>query len=193
MSDYQAYLNQSILELLVEDLLDTFIVSYLTALANASKLRMPAATDRIRDDVSLAFKFFSTLKPAKELEQYFEVVELVLALLEASKSLVFLSFWEFAKIHGPNVSFVEGLMKARDDLDRTAVSEVLESVKRKVKEEGLTDRKWSQFLSALSDLLFTTIHLLTLFVFFAPAPEPTIMKKIAIQGTFARLLRSAGS
>lgn len=193
MSDYQAYLNQSILELLVEDLLDTFIVSYLTALANASKLRMPAATDRIRDDVSLAFKFFSTLKPAKELEQYFEVVELVLALLEASKSLVFLSFWEFAKIHGPNVSFVEGLMKARDDLDRTAVSEVMESVKRKVKEEGLTDRKWSQFLSALSDLLFTTIHLLTLFVFFAPAPEPTIMKKIAIQGTFARLLRSAGS
>ena len=84
-------------------------------------------------------------------------------------------------------------MKARDDLERTAVSEVLESVKRKVKEEGLTDRKWSQFLSALSDLLFTTIHLLTLFVFFAPAPEPTIMKKIAIQGTFARLLRSAGS
>ena len=141
MSDYQPYLNPSILELLVEDLIDSFLVAYLTALANASKLRMPAATNRIRDDVALAFKFFSTLKPAKELESYFEVIELVLALLEASKSLVFLSFWEFAKIHGPNVSFVEGLMKARDDLDRTAVSEVMESIKRKVKEEGITDRK----------------------------------------------------
>ncbi|THH05397.1 hypothetical protein EW145_g4825 [Phellinidium pouzarii] len=143
MNDYQQYLNSSILDLLVEDLLDTFLVSYLTALANATKLRMPAATDRIRDDITLAFKFFSGLKPAKELESYFEVVELVLALLEASKSLVFLSFWEFAKVHGPNVSFVEGLMKARDDLDRAAVSEVMESVKRKVKEENLTDRKWT--------------------------------------------------
>ncbi|KAI5123506.1 hypothetical protein M0805_006666 [Coniferiporia weirii] len=164
MNDYQQYLNSSLLEVLVEDLLDAFLVSYLTALANATKLRMPAATNRIRDDVTLAFKFFSTLKPAKELESYFEVVELVLALLEASKSLAFLSFWEFAKVHGPNVAFVEGLMKARDDLDRTAVSEVMESVKRKVKEEGLTD-----------------------------PPEPTIMKKIAIQGTFARLLRSAAA
>ncbi|KAL5537134.1 SEC6 [Sanghuangporus sanghuang] len=164
MSDYQQYLNPSILELLVEDLLDAFLVSYLTALANSTKLRMPAATDRIREDVSLAFEFFSTLKPAKELDSYFEVVELVLALLEASKSLVFLSFWEFAKKHGPNIPFVEGLMKARDDLDRTAVSEVMDSVKRKVKEEGLTD-----------------------------PPEPTIMKKIAIQGTFARLLRTAAS
>ena len=54
---------------------------------------------------------------------------------------MFLSFWEFAKKHGPNIPFVEGLMKARDDLDRAAVSEVMESVKRKVKEEGLTDRK----------------------------------------------------
>ena len=55
----------------------------------------------------------------------------------------FLSFWEFAKIHGPNTPFVEGLMKARDDLDRTAVNEIMESVKRKVKDENLTDRKCS--------------------------------------------------
>lgn len=143
MADFQPFLNGSILELLIEDLIDAFLVAYLTGLANASKLRMPEATDRIREDVSLAFKFFSTMKPAKELESYFEVIELVLALLEASKSLVFLSYWEFAKIHGPNVSFVEGLMKARDDLDRAAVGEVMESIKRKVKDEGITDRKCS--------------------------------------------------
>lgn len=181
MSDWQQYLNASILDLLVEDLLDAFLVSYLTALANASKLRMPAAANRIREDVSAAFQFFSTLKPAAELEAYFDVIELVLALLEASKSLVFLSFWEFAKVHGPNVAFVEGLMKARDDLDRTAVSEVMESVKRKVKEEGLSDRE-SGFLSAAY-----RDNELKLFL----APEPTIMKKIAIQSTFARFLRTS--
>ncbi len=128
---------------MIEDLLDAFLVAYLDALANASKLRMAVATDRIREDVSEAFQFFSTLKPPKELEAYFEVIELVLALLEASKDLVFLSFKEFAKVHGPNLTFVEGLMKARDDLDRSAVSEVMDSIKRMVKEDGISDRECS--------------------------------------------------
>jgi exocyst complex component 3 len=141
MSDYQTYLNPSLLELLVEDLLDSFLVIYLTALVNTQKLRMPAAVERIKDDVAELFKFFSTMKPAKELESYFEVVEMVLSLLEASKSLAFLSFWNFAKVHGPNLAFVDGLMKARGDLDRSSVNEVMDSIKRKVKEENLTDRK----------------------------------------------------
>ncbi|KAH9973501.1 exocyst complex component Sec6 [Lactifluus volemus] len=162
MSDYQTYLNASLLDLLVEDLLDAFLVVYLTALANTQKLRMPAAVERIKDDVSEAFKFFSAMKPSKELEPYFEVVELTLSLLEASKSLAFLSFWSFAKVHGPNLAFVESLMKARGDLDRSSVNEVMDSIKRKVKEENLTD-----------------------------PPEPTIMKKIMIEGTFSRLLRTA--
>ncbi|TFY70131.1 hypothetical protein EVG20_g2877 [Dentipellis fragilis] len=164
MSDYQTFLNPSLLELLIEDLLDAFLVTYLTALANTTKLKIPAAINRIKDDVSEAFAFFSTLKPPKELETYFEVVEMILSLLEASKSMVFLSFWSFAKVHGPNIPFVEGLMKARDDLDRSAVGDVMESIKRKVKDENLTD-----------------------------PPEPTIMKKITVQGTFSRLLRSAAA
>lgn len=146
MVDYQTYLNASLLEVLVEDLIDAFLVVYLTALANTQKLRMPAATQRIKDDVAEAFKFFSTFKPAKELQSYFEVVEMVLALLEASKSLAFLSFWSFAKVYGPNLAFVECLMKARGDLDRSAVNEVMDSIKRKVKEENLTDRTWFPYI-----------------------------------------------
>ncbi|KAK7030692.1 exocyst complex component Sec6 [Favolaschia claudopus] len=160
MTDYQSYLNPSLLDLLVEDLLDAFLVVYLNGLANSPKLKMPAATERIKQDVSVVFSFFSTLKPPKELEAYFDVIEKILALLEASKDLVFLSFWSFARIHGPNIAFVEGLMKARADLDRSAVSEVMDSIKKKIKEEGLTD-----------------------------PPEPTIMKKVAIQNSFSRFLR----
>jgi exocyst complex component 3 len=141
MTDYQNYLNPTLLEVLVEDLLEAFRVTYLNALANSSKLRMPAATDRIKDDVSAVFQFFSTLKPPKELESYFEIVEMILAMLESSKDIAFLSFLSFARVHGPNIAFVEGLMKSRGDLDRTAVNEVMESIKRKVKEEGLKDRK----------------------------------------------------
>jgi exocyst complex component 3 len=141
MSDYQTYLNQALFDLLVEDLLDSFLVTYITALANAPKLKMPAASERVNEDITAAYKFFGTYKKTSELKPRFEVLESIVSLLEASKSLVFLSYWSFAKVHGPNISFVENLMKARGDLDRSAVSEVMESIKRKVKEEDLTDRK----------------------------------------------------
>jgi len=147
-NDYHTYLSPTLFDLLVADLLDTFIVTYLTALANAPKLRLPAATDRIRADIDAAFRFFGAYKKIHELQGDFEVVEMILSMLEASKSLVFLSYWTFAKVHGPNVAFVESLMKCRGDFDRSAVSEVMEGVKRKVKEENLQDRE-SFLLSAL--------------------------------------------
>lgn len=141
MNDYQEYMNPEIIDTLVQDLLDTFIITYLTALHRASKLRMPGAGERMKEDITETFRFFSTLKNPDELESTFEVLEMAHALLTASKGLVFLSFWNFAKTHGPNLAFVEGIMKARDDLDRSAVSEVMDSVKRKVKEENIVDRK----------------------------------------------------
>ncbi|CAK5273983.1 unnamed protein product [Mycena citricolor] len=159
MADYQQFLNSSLLELLVEDLLDAFLVMYLTALANSPKMKMPAATERIREDVSITFTFFTSFKPTRELESYFDVVEKVLGLLEASKDLVFLSYWPFARVHGPNLTFVECLMKARGDLDRSGANDIMDSIKKKVKDEGITD-----------------------------PPEPTIMKKIAIQNSFSRFL-----
>jgi len=117
---------------------------------------MPTAADRIREDIGEAFAVFSKLKPAKEIEEQFDVIEMILSLLTASKSLVFLSYWPFAKKHGPNLQFVEALMKARDDLDRSAVNEVMESIKRKVKEDNLEE------------------------------PEaPTIMKKIVVESGFS--------
>lgn len=174
MNDYQSYLNSSVLELLVEDLLIAFLLLYLNALANSPKLRMPAATEQIRDDVGVLFSFFSTLKPAKELESYFEVIEMILGILEASKDFVFMSFYAFAKVHGPNLAFVEGLIRARGDLDRSAANEVIDAVKRKIKEEGITDRKLHLFCRLCLQL--------------AIAPEPTIMKKVSIQNSFSRFL-----
>ncbi|KAF9219808.1 exocyst complex component Sec6 [Gyrodon lividus] len=164
MKDYmsdQPFIKPLLFELLVEYLLDAFLVTYLTALANSPKLRMPAATNRIKEDISAAFAFFSEFKPEKEIEQHLEVVEMILAMLEASKSIAFLSFWGFAKVHGPCIPFVEGLMKARGDLDRSAVNEVMDAIKRKVKDEGLTE-----------------------------PPEPTIMKKIVVQSGISRFLRT---
>lgn len=161
MADYQSYLNSALLELLTEDLIDTFLLTYLNALANSPKLKMPAAAQRMKEDVNEVFSFFSNLAPNQGVEARFEVLEMLLSLLEASKDIAFLSFWAFAKVHGPNIAFVEGLMRSRSDFDRSAVNEIMESIKRKVKDEGLID-----------------------------PPEPTIMKKVAVQNAFSRFLRT---
>ncbi|KAG9012175.1 SNARE-binding exocyst subunit S6 [Tulasnella sp. JGI-2019a] len=158
-NDHRAYLNPSLLELLVADLLDTFLITYLNALRRASKLRMPQAADRIREDISDVFTLFSSLKPAKEVEDQFDIIEMILALLTASQSLLFLSYYPFAKKHGPNIAFVEALMKARDDLGKSAVSEVMDSIKRKVKDDNIGEPE-----------------------------QPTIMKKIVAQSGLSAFL-----
>lgn len=77
--------------------------------------------------------------PAKELELSFEIIEMVPSLLDVLKNLGIVSFWSFAKVHGPNLAFVES-MKARGDLDCSAVNEVTDSIKRRAREEKLADR-----------------------------------------------------
>ncbi|KAH7335197.1 exocyst complex component Sec6 [Rhizoctonia solani] len=160
VDDYQNYLNPSIFEILIEDLIDMFLSTYLTALRRTTKLRMPAAGDRLREDIADAFDLFKLYKAPQELDTNFDIMDQVLSLLTASQGMVFLSFWPFAQQHGPNLAFVEALMKARDDLDRSAVSEIMESCRRKVKDEQLTDPE-----------------------------KPTIMKKVAAQSVLAMFLQ----
>lgn len=48
-----------------------------------------------------------------------------------------------------NVAFVEGLMKARDDLERSAVSEIMDNVKRKVASESAVEGEAPSIFSRL--------------------------------------------
>lgn len=170
VEDYQAHLNPNLFDLLIEDILDTFLITYLVAVRKAGKLKIPQAVDRMRADVDMAVEFFGQYKSRKELEGYFDVLESVLTLMSASKMMVFLDvrplfllppffpfpsifpvhlpslhvltpsplstqYWPFRKKYGANLAFTETLMKAREDLDRSAVNDIMESVKRKVNSE----------------------------------------------------------
>ncbi|AAW46208.1 hypothetical protein CNBK1010 [Cryptococcus deneoformans B-3501A] len=139
MSDYQAHLHPSVFEILVDNLLDAFLISYLSALRRAStnSLRMPIAIQKIKSDISSAFQFFSQYKPSPGLEENFEVLNMIVNMLAASPEMVFMDYWNFAKIHGPQLQFAEALMKARDDLDRDGVKEIMETLRRKAKEEDI--------------------------------------------------------
>lgn len=88
--DYQSHLNENLFELLIEDIIDTFLVYYLVAIRKCSKLKIPAAVNKIRDDINRAFAFFVNYKSRKELEGYFDVLESVLKLINSSKMMVYL-------------------------------------------------------------------------------------------------------
>ncbi|KAI5478010.1 exocyst complex component sec6 [Pseudohyphozyma bogoriensis] len=157
VEDYQTHLNPNLFDLLIEDIIDTFLITYLTAIRRSPKLRIPQSIDRMRRDIDVAFDFFSVFKPRKELEAYFDVLESVLTLVSASKMMVFLDYWPFRKKFGPNLAFVEALMKARDDLDRSAVSDIMESVKRKVNSEIVAEPEVPSIFTRLPAKTPTTV------------------------------------
>lgn len=113
LSDYQEHLHPTLFDLVLEDMIDTFLVVYLSALRGCSKLKMASVVPRIRNDIDSVYSLFADFKPKDALELNFEVVQMILAMLEASKEMVFLDFWTFAKIHGPNFAFIEGILRAR--------------------------------------------------------------------------------
>lgn len=76
MSDFQSRLSPSLFDLLVDDVVDTFLITYLTALRRATKLKMPSAVNKMREEIKKAFDFFTQYKSQQDLEQYFEVVSL---------------------------------------------------------------------------------------------------------------------
>lgn len=90
VEDYQTHLNPNLFDLLIEDMIDAFLVAYLVAIRKASKIRVPQAVDRMRHDIDKAKEFFKIYKSKKELESYFDVLESVLTLISASKMMVFL-------------------------------------------------------------------------------------------------------
>lgn len=62
-----------------------------------------------------------------------------LGLITSSSTMAFLSYWTFAKTNGPQLAFVEHVLRARDDLEKSDVTAVMDSAKRKVAAEALAD------------------------------------------------------
>jgi hypothetical protein len=147
MGDYQARLSPSLFDLLVDDIVDTFLITYLAALRRATKLKIPSAVTKMREEVKRAFEFFTQYKPQNELEQYFEVVSplshskgasirlITLALqldhciriLSASKQMFYLDYHAFAKRYGTasTLAYVEALLRARADMDKSDVKDIV--------------------------------------------------------------------
>ena len=84
---FQVHLNEYLFETLMEDMLVEFLKSYMASSKNRqTKFKMPAAIDQIRNDVRLAYGFFSQFIAGEVAQDYFRIFELVMTILSASKA-----------------------------------------------------------------------------------------------------------
>ena len=127
MSDYREVLHHSLLDIFVEELADELLVRYLTSVRNKGvKFRRGEAfTDKFKDDVLTAFDFFQTYPDFQVIKQKWRVVDYLVRMLEADKQAV-ATVYEASKREywDVQISWVESVLRARDDYDRGMLSSV---------------------------------------------------------------------
>ncbi|KAI3628446.1 SEC6 [Malassezia furfur] len=165
VADYAARLEPNLFDVLSDDLVSRLLVAYLTTLRRAARLRMPKAAERFMTDIGELTQLISSMRPPEEATSRVEVLHMIHAILSSSPAMVFLPYWTFAKAHGPNLAFLEALLRARDDMEKADVTALMESARRKVKQEAMPDIPESgpTIMSAVSQtqtggLLSTALH-----------------------------------
>jgi exocyst complex component 3 len=132
VGDYKGVLHRSLLDIFIEELADELLIRYLSSVKNkgAKFKRQDPYKDKIFNDVSTAFEFFDNngyLSPdvADTIKQKWRVTEPFLALIEADKFAIPEVFAEFKMDYWDlQLSWVESVLRARDDFDRSMLNAV---------------------------------------------------------------------
>ncbi|KAK0661829.1 Exocyst complex component sec6 [Lasiodiplodia hormozganensis] len=128
LNDYDSVLHPSLRDVLVEELADELLSRYLAAVRNkgAKFRRTDPYVEKIRDDVLAVFDFFGQFETVgPDIRQKWRVVEKFVQLLDADKHAVAEVFAQFKMEYWDvNVGWVEAVLRARDDSDRSMIREV---------------------------------------------------------------------
>ncbi|KAK1761217.1 exocyst complex component sec6 [Echria macrotheca] len=130
VSDYKQVLHFSLVDIFVEIFADELLVRYLSAVRNkgAKFRRTDAFQDKIFDDLSTAFEFFSALPNpdvGNAIKETWRVTEPFLQLLSVDKDSVPDAFAQFKGSYWDlQISWVEAVLRARDDFERAMLNAV---------------------------------------------------------------------
>lgn len=138
INDYAKMLHHSLLDIFVEELSDELLVHYLSAVRNkgAKFRRSDPFTERFKDDVITSFDFFRGLNTKEELsnlvsvdfasiKQKWKVVDYLVRLLEADKAGMVGIYEAFKREYWDvQMTWVESVLRSRDDYDRGMLSSV---------------------------------------------------------------------
>lgn len=132
IGDYRSVLHHSLLDIFIEELADELLIRYLSSVKNkgAKFKRQDPFKEKIFNDIQGAFDLFNNnplLSPdvADTIKQKWRVTEQFLALIEADKAAVPDIYAEFKAIYWDlQISWVEAVLKSRDDYDRSLLAAV---------------------------------------------------------------------
>lgn len=131
LGDYKTVIHHSLLDIFIEEFADELLIRYLSSVRNkgAKFKRQDPYKDKLFNDVSTAFEFFNSayLSPdvADTIKQKWRVTEAFLQLIEVDKAAVPEVFAAFkADYWDLQLSWVEAVVRARDDFDRSLLNAV---------------------------------------------------------------------
>lgn len=127
IADYKDVLHHSLLDIFIEELADELLVRYLTCVRNkgAKFRRGDPFTEKFKDDVLTAFDWFGKFPDFAIIKRKWRVVDFLVRLLEADKGGVVAVYDAFKREYWDlQMSWVEAVLRARDDFDRGVLAEV---------------------------------------------------------------------
>ncbi|KAI1966750.1 SNARE-binding exocyst subunit S6 [Ophidiomyces ophidiicola] len=128
-SDYLAVLHPSLRDILVEELSDELLVHYLQCVRNrgAKFRRQDPFTEKFKDDILTIFAFFKEYPEsfATTIKDRWRLVDWLVRLLEADKAEVVNVYEGFKTEYWDlQLSWVEAVLRSRDDFERSMVGAV---------------------------------------------------------------------
>ncbi|KAF3393147.1 Exocyst complex component sec6 [Talaromyces pinophilus] len=130
MSDYGSVLHPSLSEIFVEELSDELLVRYLSAIRNRGVKfrRQDPFTEKFKDDILTVFSFFQKFPDSFQttIKNKWRLVDWLVRLLEAEKGAGIVNVYEALKTEywDLQMSWVEAVLRSRDDFERSMISSV---------------------------------------------------------------------
>ena len=130
VNDYRQVLHHSLVDIFIEIFADELLVRYLSSVRNkgAKFRRADPFQDKLFNDISVAFDFFSNLPNpdvGSSIKETWRVTESFLQLLTVDKESVADAFEDFKNRNWDlQISWVEAALRTRDDFDRSMLNNV---------------------------------------------------------------------
>ncbi|EFR03903.1 hypothetical protein MGYG_06901 [Nannizzia gypsea CBS 118893] len=129
ISDYHSVLHPSLRDILVEEISDELLVHYLSCVRNkgAKFRRQDPYTEKFKDDILTVFGFFQKFPDSfgGGIKDRWRLVDWLVRLLEADKAGVVVVYEGFKTEYWDlQLSWVEAVLRCRDDFERSMVSAI---------------------------------------------------------------------
>jgi len=130
VGDYRQVLHHSLVDIFIEIFADELLIRYLSSVRNkgAKFRRADPFQDKLFNDISVAFDFFSNLPNpdvGASIKETWRATEMFLRLLTADRDAVADAFEEVkTRYWDLQISWVEAVLRSRDDFERSMLNAV---------------------------------------------------------------------